>query len=240
MSLRKTAFAAVGALLTAVTVGASAYLSPVRVSEQRYPVFGVDISHYQGDVNWKMLEEQGVKFAFVKATEGSGHTDESVRKNLERAAQTGIRCSCYHFFSFDSPGKTQANNYISAVGRNEIDMPPVVDIEYYGDKQINKPSQQETEDILTPLLKELEAYYGVKPIIYTTIPVYLRYVRGSYGDYPLWLRCTFLEPDLVNWTFWQYDDSSTLEGYVGEEECIDFNVFNGDQEQFDSMFPGRR
>ena len=237
MKRKKTAFAAVGAMMTAACVGVSVLISPLRVSSARYPVFGVDVSHYQGVIDWKVLEDQGVKFAFIKATEGSGHVDESVRYNLEFSAGTGIKRSCYHFFSFDSPGSTQADNFISAVGRDEIDMPPVVDIEYYADKQTNKPSKEEAEEILTPLLDKLEDYYGTKPIIYTTIPVYLRYVKDSYGDYPLWIRCTYIEPECMDWVFWQYDDSQCLEGYAGEEECIDLNVFNGTEAEFAKMFP---
>lgn len=142
------------------------------VNSEKYPVFGVDVSNYQGDIDWNVLEEQGVRFAFIKATEGSGHVDESVRQNLERASETDIKLSAYHFFSFDSAGETQAANFISAVPADEIDMPPVVDIEYYADKRKNKPSKEEAENILRPLLSKLEEYYGEKPIIYTTLPVY--------------------------------------------------------------------
>ena len=210
--------------------------STATVSKVKYPVFGVDVSHYQGDVNWQKLEEQGVKFAFIKATEGSGHIDESVCDNLEWARETGIKISCYHFFSFDSPGETQAENFINSVEKNSIDMPPVVDIEYYADKYINKPSREEAEAIMTPLLERLEEYYGVKPIIYTTIPVYFRYVGTSYSDYPLWIRCTQMEPDFMDWKFWQYSDQGVLEGYYGEERCIDFNVYNGSEEDFYNEF----
>ena len=228
---------AAGIAMTAVTAAASLFFSTARVNRTKYPVFGVDVSNYQGDINWQELEAQDVSFAFIKATEGSGHTDESVRRNLDRAAGTGIKVSAYHFFSFDSAGKTQADNFIAAVGRDEIDMPPVVDIEYYGDKRQNKPSREEAESILVPLLNELESYYGVKPIIYTTLPVYFRYVRSSFSEYPLWIRSVGFEPDLMNWKFWQYSDKGTLTGYDGDEEHIDFNVYNGSVEDFNREFP---
>lgn len=236
MSKRKIIFMAVGAVLTALVVMASAVFSHAVVNRSRYPVFGVDVSNYQGVINWEKLEEQGVRFAFIKATEGSGHTDESVRRNLQDSADTGIKRSCYHFFSFDSSGHTQAQNFISAVGREEIDMPPVVDIEYYADKALNKPSVEETGAILLPLLEELEAYYGEKPIIYTTIPVYYRYVKELCSNYPLWIRCTQMEPEMVSWTFWQYDDHGILDGYYGDEEHIDFNVYSGSEEDFNTEF----
>lgn len=228
---------AVGIALIAASSAAALLFSTAKVNKAKYPVFGVDVSNYQGDINWQELEAQNVSFAFIKATEGSGHTDEAVRRNLDRAAETGIKVSAYHFFSFDSAGETQAENFISSVGRDEIDMPPVIDIEYYGDKRRNKPSKAEAESILKPLLSELESYYGVKPIIYTTLPVYFRYVRGSFSDYPLWIRSVNFEPDLMDWKFWQYSDKGTLTGYDGDEEHIDFNVYNGSAEEFDREFP---
>lgn len=226
-----------GGLLTGTAAASALFFSTAKVNKAKYPVFGVDVSNYQGDINWQELEAQNVSFAFIKATEGSGHTDESVRRNLDRAASTDIKVSAYHFFSFDSAGETQADNFISSVGRDEIDLPPVIDIEYYADKRYNKPSKEETEEILTPLISRLEEYYGVKPIIYTTLPVYCRYVKDSFSDCPLWIRSVNCEPDLLSWKFWQYSDKGTLTGYDGDEEHIDFNVYNGSAEDFEKEFP---
>ncbi|MBO4524834.1 MAG: glycosyl hydrolase family 25 [Ruminococcus sp.] len=225
-----------GAVFTAAALASALFFSTARVNKAKYPVWGVDVSNYQGDIDWNELESQNVSFAFIKATEGSGHTDESVRRNLERAASTGIKVSAYHFFSFDSSGETQADNFISAVDRNEIDMPPVIDIEYYADKRRNKPSLEEAESILRPLLNRLEENYGTKPIIYTTLPVYYRYIRKSFSDYPLWIRCVNCEPDILEWKFWQYSDKGKLTGYIGEEEHIDLNVYNGSFEDFNREY----
>lgn len=225
-----------GAFLIGISVIVSCYFSTVKLNRSKYPVCGVDVSNYQGLIDWDKLEEQNVAFAFIKATEGSGHIDESARRNLERASKTSIKKSAYHFFSFDSSGETQAENYISVVGTDEIDMPPVVDIEYYADKKSNKPTKEETEQILRPLLEKLEEYYGVKPIIYTTLPVYFRYVKENFSDYPLWIRNVNFEPDLMNWKFWQYCDKGELYGYKGEEKYIDLNVYNGTIEQFLAEF----
>lgn len=232
MLLKKIFFPVLGVLMILFTVAVSCLLSVPVVNRQKYSVFGVDVSRYQGVIDWNALQQQDVKFAFIKATEGSGHVDEYVSENLENAGDTDIKISCYHFFSFDSSGETQAENFIKTVSKDKIDMPPVVDIEYYADKADNKPSFEETEKILTPLLSKLENYYGVKPIIYSTIPVYCRYIMKKYSDYPLWIRSVTFEPDLMDWKFWQYDDSGTLDGYVGDEKCIDFNVYNGKYSDF--------
>lgn len=215
---------------------ASLYFSTAIVNQEKYPVLGVDVSHYQGEINWSDIEAQDVSFAFIKATEGSGYIDEYSAKNLTEAAETDIKISAYHFFSFDSPGETQAENYISVVSPDAIDMPPVVDIEYYGDKQSNKPTQEECEEILRPLLEILEEHYGEKPIIYTTLPVYNRYIKENFSDYPLWIRNVFCEPQLIDWKFWQYSDKGELYGFKGEEKYIDLNVYNGSEENFLAEF----
>lgn len=216
----------------------SAYFSRAVVNHEKYPLLGVDVSHYQGVIDWSAIEDQDISFAFIKATEGSGHIDESAAYNLEKAAETDIKISAYHFFSFDSPGETQADNYISMVSSEAIDMPPVVDIEYYGDKKSNKPTAEECEEILRPLLERLEEYYGTKPIIYTTLSVYNRYVRENFSDYPLWIRNVFCEPQFISWKFWQYSDKGELYGFTGEEKYIDLNVYNGSEEEFLAEFSG--
>lgn len=234
---RKVLYALTGALMTVISVIVACYFSSVELNKSKYSVWGVDVSNYQGVIDWKKLDNQNVSFAFIKATEGSGHVDESARRNLENIAETDIKVSAYHFFSFDSAGETQASNFISVVGADEIDMPPVVDIEYYSDKRKHKPDKEEAEKILRPLLENLEEYYGVKPVIYTTLPVYFRYVRENFSDYPLWIRNVNFEPDLMDWKFWQYCDKGELYGYKGEEKYIDLNVYNGTMEQFMAEFP---
>ncbi len=230
--IKKIIITASGGILLGATALASAAAGQAKVNEKRFPVMGVDVSHYQGDIDWNALEQQDVRFAFIKATEGSGHTDEYAPDNLKNASETDILISAYHFFSFDSAGETQAENFISAVPAGAIDLPPVVDIEYYADKKASKPSVEETEQILRPLLERLEEYYGQRPIIYTTLPVYYRYISESFSDYPLWIRSVAFEPDFIDWQFWQYSDRGELYGFEGDERYIDLNVYNGTEEQF--------
>ena len=234
--IKKSLLIAAAAVLTAAALSASFVFSEAAPDAQRYEVMGVDVSDYQGDIDWDILEAQGVRFAFIKATEGSGYTDASFQRNITSAEGSGIKTSAYHFFSFDSAGATQADNFIAAIGDAKLDMPPAVDIEYYGDKALHKPTREETREILGELLDRLEQHYGVKPVIYTTLPAYLRYVRRDFPDYPLWIRSVDAEPDLIGWTFWQYSGEGILDGYYGDEKYIDLNVYNGTKEEFEKEF----
>ncbi len=232
----KTFFAVFGIIMLLATNCASFYFSEAIVNHKKYDVLGVDVSSYQGDINWHMLQQQGVKFAFIKATEGSSFKDSFIASNLKNAADTNIYFSAYHFFSFDSSGKTQAQNFINTVGKNQISLPPVVDVEFYGGKSKNPPNVSETTEILSQLLNGLENYYGKKPIIYTTLPVYLMYIKNSFSDYPLWIRNVRCEPFMLNWSFWQYSGKGLLSGYNGNEKYIDLNVYNGTINEFKSQF----
>ncbi len=197
-----------------------------------YEIKGVDISHYQGEVDMQVLEEQGMWFVIVKATEGSSYVDERFEENWKNVGKTDMFSGAYHFFSFDSSGKTQAENFINTVGDLSEKLIPVVDVEYYGDKEKNPPSQKEVVRELSEYMHILEEKYGVKPMIYTTYTVYHRYIKENFSDYPLWIRNVYFKPgvDLERkWDFWQYSDTTELDGYRGKEKYIDCNVFYGGQ-----------
>lgn len=200
---------------------------------ERYDVKGVDISYYQGDIDWQVLEN-GLSFVYMKATEGSGHQDIRFEENLEGALNTDLAVGAYHFFSFESSGKTQADHYIDVVGAWEGMLVPVVDVEYYSSYD-GAFDEEAIREELQLLLDELEAYYGRKPVIYTTMTAYRTLIQGKFTQYPLWIRNIYYQPILGgrNWVFWQYSDRGMLEGYSGEERFIDLDVFRGDRQELE-------
>lgn len=210
-------------------------LLPNEAPPARWEVWGVDVSSYQGEVDWGELRRQGVEFAFIKATEGSGSVDPCFAANWENAQAAGVLRGAYHFFSYDSPGETQAENFIAQVPMTAGALPPVVDIEFYGDKAKAPPDREEVEDILEPLLERLERHYGQKPILYATYRTYRLYLQGGFEDYPLWMTRPMFAPVDQDWDFWQFSHSARLNGYQGVEERIDLNVFRGSREELEEM-----
>ena len=206
-------------------------------SSQEYPVRGVDVSSYQGEIDWDVLASQNTSFAFVKATEGSSYVDPCFEYNYQQAQQTGLRIGAYHFFSYDSSGDTQADNFISTVYPVENMLPPVIDLEFYGDKEKNPPEQSVVRQQLDVLLHRLEEHYGMKPILYATEKSYALYLEGGYEEYDIWIRNVISAPGLSDgraWTFWQYTNRARLDGYDGAEPYIDLNVFRGTAEEFEN------
>jgi len=206
-----------------------------------YELCGVDVSHYQGEIDWKRIAEQDVDFAFIKATEGSSHLDQKFAENWKRAEASGLHAGAYHFFSFDSEGEKQAEWFIKNVGSLEGKLAPVVDVEFYGDKEVHRPEKEQVVRELTAFLTALEEKYQVKPVIYTTYKVYRLYIDGEFEEYPLWIRNVYYPPDLDmkgRWEFWQYTDRAVLSGYHGEEKYIDLNVFKGTREELEGYLVG--
>ena len=203
---------------------------------EQWEVFGVDVSAYQGVVDWPMLAEQGVDFAFMKATEGSTLQDRQFAANWVGAQAAGVRPGAYHFLSYDSPGQTQADNFISVVPVTPGALPPVVDIEFFGDDLVHPPQRAPVRCILDPLLERLEEHYGVKPILYVTYRSYYSYLAGGgYDDYPIWCSSPVVFPLVPGWQFWQYSHTAELEGYLGSQRRIDLNVFRGSRAQFEQF-----
>ena len=203
-------------------------------------VVGVDVSEYQHDIDMSVLKEQGIQFVIIRATEGSHYVDEKFRVNWKNAHEAELVCGAYHFFSFDTPGATQAANFIAAVGDLEGDLIPVVDVEYYGSKRANPPEKEDVIRELQRYLTVLEKRYGVKPMIYASREIRKNYLEGSFDEYPYWIRNVYYPVRISygkDWTIWQYRDTAILDGYSGGEKYIDMNVLNGRCQLSDIMVP---
>ena len=199
-----------------------------------FTVKGVDVSSYLGNIDWPLLASQDIDFAYIKATEGSASQDRCFSQNWQEASQTGIRIGAYHFFSFESAGQTQAQNFIDTVDPVDNMLPPVIDVEYYGSF-----TSEDTIDVsavrkeLRTMVDILTEEYGMKPVIYVSENSYKTIVKGSFEDCGLWYRSVYSKvPSDVNWVFWQYSNRHRLKGYDGKEAYIDMNVFAGDKEEF--------
>ena len=234
MKVNKKLFIAFSAItVICITTASLLYFGIVQInhpSKDKYPVRGVDVSEYQGNIDWSVLVTRDIDFAFIKATEGSSYTDEHFSENWEKASKTDLRIGAYHFFSLESSGKLQADHFCDSVQSVPNMLPPVVDVEPYGTyKEITEKDVSELTDWLTVT----EEYYGIKPIIYTTSKWYNKLIKDSFPDYDIWIRSVYSKPNKdIEWTFWQYSNRMNLDGYDGEEKYIDMNVFCGSAEEF--------
>ena len=194
-----------------------------------FSVRGIDVSSYQSGIDWASVSDQGFAFAFIKATEGSSHVDKEFQKNWEAVNDTTVRAGAYHFLSFESSGASQADNFIKTVEKKRGMLPPVIDLEMYGDYPSNQPDVDAVHAIMDPFIEKIEKNYGMTPIIYTTYHVYKKYVSGYYDHCDIWFSDPDMRqlPDGKSWTFCQYSFEGQLKGADGKIMKIDLNVYRG-------------
>ncbi|PHU39327.1 glycoside hydrolase family 25 [Pseudobutyrivibrio ruminis] len=215
------------------------YLGIVHInnpSKAKYPVNGVDVSAYQGQVDWDTLSSQDIDFAYIKATEGSTFKDSCFEYNWKEAGETDLRIGAYHFFSFESSGEKQAANFIDSVDVIPMMLPPVIDVEYYGKYQNEDDIDVvEIRAELRNMINILKEESGVNPVLYVSEETYNTIVAQEFSDCDIWYRSVYGKIDgELDWTFWQYSNRHRLNGYEGEEPFIDMNVFYGTKEEFES------
>jgi lysozyme len=200
-------------------------------SPKHLAVHGVDVSRWQGDIDWEKLRAQGANFVYIKATDGGDHIDPMFRKNWRNAADAGLRRGAYHFFYWCRVASEQADWFIRNVPRDANALPPVIDVEWNHESSCKRrPSRATVLEKMQVFMDRLERHYGKRPIIYTAPDFYRDNLQGAFPDYPFWLRSVAAHPAKVypgrDWVFWQYSGSGLSHGVSGR---IDLNAFNGDE-----------
>ncbi len=193
-----------------------------------YEIRGIDISHYQGKINWEKLsnaqiEHSPIRFVVIKATEGSTQIDDCFQDNFKNARDYGFIRGAYHFWSNKSSARDQARFFLKKVHLKDGDLPPVLDVE-------NKPEDMSVEDFQREILTWMhivEDKYHVKPILYTYYKFKNQYLNTPvFDDYPYWIAHYYVDEIEYegDWKFWQHTDAGRLPGIKG---TVDFNLYNG-------------
>ncbi len=227
------AVAVVTALFVALVVGVKAKI--IRPNEIFPPagVRGVDVSEYQGAIDFDALSGEGIEFVYAKATEGASYVDGQFAATCARAKGSDVALGAYHFFSFDSSGAGQAASFVAAAKASWADpairtLRPAVDVEWYGDKEQNPPTAEDVRRELRAFVDGVEAACGQKPLIYAGNDIYDRYLRGYFDDCGLWVACrkwpAWVEWPQGGWTVWQYSDVGEVAGAANEAGHVDLDV----------------
>lgn len=210
---------------------------PTKVDElKKYQVKGIDVSHHQGTIDWESVKDNDIDFCFIKATEGVNFVDKKFIYNLSESKKNKIFAGAYHYFRFGKDIKLQFENFKKTVPKDLIDLPPVVDVEYYNNKSLhNKKNQKKFLSDLNRFLLLIESHYKVKPIIYTDIKFYSDLLKDEI-NYPLWMSDLHTKNlnylDSSQWFFWQYSFVGQVKGI---KKSVDLNVFNGNLEKLKDL-----
>ena len=215
-----------------------------------YKIKGIDISRYQGDIDFKKVKEDNISFVFAKATEGLNLVDKKFSDNLDKGNNQDLKIGAYHFYRLCENGAKQAQHFIKNVDKNKISLPPVLDLETYRNCRSKEGIEWETQELLE-FFNLIKNHYQTKPIIYTSIDTYhefknLFFERLGKEDYLLWARVTDRHIDSNNyenifgleneteirkiiqkdWSFWQACDTCRVSGIDGP---VDVNYFRGEK-----------
>ncbi|MFD0940872.1 glycoside hydrolase family 25 protein [Pedobacter boryungensis] len=202
---------------------------------KNYSVHGIDVSYYQGKIDWQKVkamkeDDVHVTFAFIKATEGLLNVDPYFLRNWREAPKAGIKVGAYHFFRPKRSGLWQANFFLQTATFEKGDLPPVVDIE-----SLDGVSPENMRKQLNTFIIQIEEKTKVKPIIYSGLKFYQDNLQGYYNDYPFWVA-HYHQPKLKlankTWKFWQHSDKARINGI---NHVVDFNAFNGDSLAFSQI-----
>ena len=198
-----------------------------------YPIHGVDVSRWQGDIDWHQAKSAGVAFAYIKATEGGDVADPKFDSYWRGAQAAGMRRGAYHYFYFCRPAAEQARWFIKHVPRDATALPHVLDMEWNPRSPTCKlrPDGAKVRAEAKRFVDILEAHYGRRPVIYTTVDFYRETGIGKLRQTEFWLRSVAGHPRQVYpgayWTFWQYTGTGIVPGIEGE---VDLNVFRASPE----------
>ena len=197
------------------------------VNPDGFEVRGIDVSRYQEHIDWTRLRNANInglpiRFAFIKATEGTDLIDPYFNENFYQARQNDILRGAYHFFSPRTDSRQQARFFLRQVHLESGDLPPVLDVETRGSL-----TKKQLQTAVKKWLDVVEQHYGVKPIIYTGYSFKMENLNDTIFDaYPYWIAHYYVDKVEYKgkWKFWQHTDVGRLPGIKG---YVDFNIYNG-------------
>lgn len=196
---------------------------------------GVDVSSYQGTVNWTQIKGAGRTFAFVRISDGLNSIDSKFATNWPAMKAAGVVRGSYQFFRPSQDPALQAqlvlDKLAAAGGLKPGDLPPVLDLEsadgLAGSVVVAKAKIW---------LKTIEEKLDVKPLIYTA--AFMSDVIGTgFGGYTLWVAnygttCPTMPSGWTDWQFWQNADNGKVAGISG---AVDTDFFNGTLPQLQAL-----
>lgn len=192
---------------------------PLREGER----YGIDVSIHQGDIDWMQVAEDGIDFAYIKASEGGDFRDQRFAANWRGASEVDIDRGAYHFFTLCTDGEQQARNFLSVATPDREALRPAVDLELVGNCN-RRPSAAMVYRSLRDFLQLVEDAWGTDALLYVGDDFEDRYPIRARLDRPLWLRRFLLRPVADSWAVWQLHGYARVQGISGR---VDLDVMRG-------------
>jgi len=228
---------------------------------------GLDVSHWQGTINWTNVanDNAGYKFVFMKATEDTNYTDPTFNTNLAGAKAAGLMAGPYHFCRLDTnsadpvaDGAAEANYFLSKIKskyQTSLYLPPVADVEAFPSGLTTAQYKTLTSTWVDSFSDTIYNAIGVRPLVYNSKSKANSYYTSAVAaDNPLWVawwKGTGITSPPTNsdvtpwstWKFWQWSDGADS---VAQSDLVngisgspDRDVFNGTLAQLQALLVGK-
>lgn len=186
--------------------------------------YGIDVSHYQGNINWnKVIKgDSSISFVYCKATEGLELIDRRWKQNREALKQLKVPHGAYHFFRPKLSAKEQANHFLNNYQSIQSDLPPVLDAETI------EVSNTQLIIAMKIWLEIVEKKTGKRPLIYTSYHMYSTFLKEAFKDYKFWVAnytyvpSRFKDEQILHW---QFTDQGKVNGIKGNVD-VNFSKIN--------------
>ncbi len=180
---------------------------------------GIDVSHWEGKINFRRVKEAGIRLVYIKATQGTTVVDPDFERNYREADRERMRIGFYHYVTARDveEAKAEAVFFSEKIKGKNQHARPAMDFEEFGELP-----RREIREISLEFLRELEQRTGVRPVIYSDASnAATVFDDDRLRGYPLWIAQYGVErPDMENpwrrWSGWQYTDAGRVDGIAGD------------------------
>jgi lysozyme len=189
---------------------------------------GIDVSHFQGSIDWSKVAAQDIAFAYAKASEGNTVTDPCFVANYQGIKAAGMRRGAYHFLHANVAAADQVKHFLSLLGPVQPgDLPPMLDVETACGMECAAIASCALD-----WLNQVREALSCTPLIYSSRGFWNENLAGSaaLAAFPLWIAeytsaaAPALPTGVSNYLIWQHSQSGTVAGIAG---AVDLDVFNG-------------
>lgn len=178
---------------------------------------GIDVSVYQGNIDYGAVKNAGIQVVYIKASEGSSFIDPYFEQNYQNAKANGLSVGVYHYLTARSTeeAQLQAQFFVSLLSGKSIDCKPAMDFESFGYLTI-----EEINQIAITFLNTVRESSGKEPIVYSDTSNATNVFRGEVTNFPLWVAQYEVDFPTENgnwesWVGWQYTDEGIIDGISG-------------------------
>jgi lysozyme len=231
LSGRSLALIAAVAVIALAGAGFVVIRSRLRLAERSTcqpgpTVPGIDVSYYQQTIDWPRVQRAGIRFAFVRLSDGATQRDPMFAANWTGAHRAGLVRGAYQYFRPDQDIAIQADMMIAAMQADRGDLPPALDIET--EAAVGLTADQLAERAAA-WVAQVKSRLGVEPIIYTGSDPWRTGGADPLATQPLWIAhyrqgCPVLPEPWTRWVFWQHTNHG---GVPGIEGSVDLDSFSG-------------